>query len=227
MKQKLDARYPCPVCLGVNLRKTPVGGGGGANLVLDHCERCGGVWFELGEVQTLRRTQPQALWSRIAQRSEPHRMSCHDCHALMGRHDPACPTCGWENRLNCPVCNTRMEHAQHDDIRLDVCRTCKGVWFDHDELASIWNRSFGRALDRRKGGRLEDAGEGTFFLVHALAYDPFVMMYGVHAAGHVLGAGAQALSHAPEAMGGAVEAAGEVAGGVFETIVEIISGLFS
>lgn len=225
MKQKLDARYPCPVCLGVNLRKTHIGGLAG-ELVLDHCERCGGVWFELGEVQTLRRTKPNALWSRIAQRTELYRMSCHECHTLMGRHDAKCAACGWENRLNCPVCTTPMEHAQHEDIRLDVCRSCKGVWFDHDELAAIWNRSFGRTLERHRHGRLDEIGEGTSSLVHALAYDPFLMFYGVHAAGHVLGAGAQALSHAPEAMGGAVEAAGEVAGGVFETIVEIISGLF-
>jgi len=225
MTRKLDARYPCPVCLGVNLRKTHVGGADDP-LVLDHCERCGGVWFELGEVQQLRRAKPQALWSRIAQRAEPHRMHCHSCHTLMGRHDEKCAACGWNNRLSCPVCETPMEHARHADIRLDACRDCKGVWFDHDELAAIWNESFGRALERHRGSRVAESGDGAFFLMEALAYDPFVMIYGAHAAGHVLSAGAQVLSQAPEALGGAVEAAGEVAGSVFETIVEIISGLF-
>jgi Zn-finger nucleic acid-binding protein len=223
MKRRLDARYPCPVCLGVNLRKTPVGQDG--QLVLDHCERCGGVWFEQGEVQALRRVRPQALWSRIAQRPEPHRMACHVCRAPIGRHEPACPACGWQNRLDCPVCQVPMEHASHESIPLDVCRQCKGVWFDHDELAWIWNRALAWALERR-GRRPAAAGEGSLFLMEALAYDPFAVMYGAHAAGHVLGAGVQALSHAPDAAGGVIEAAGDVAGGLFETIVEIIGGLF-
>src|SRR5690606_33818558 len=149
-----------------------------------------------------------------------------DLHTLMGRHDEKCAACGWNNRLSCPVCETPMEHARHADIRLDACRDCKGVWFDHDELAAIWNESFGRALERHRGSRVAESGDGAFFLMEALAYDPFVMIYGAHAAGHVLSAGAQVLSRAPEALGGAVEAAGEVAGSVFETIVEIISGLF-
>lgn len=220
----LQARYPCPVCLGVKLRKTSIGEDG--DLVLDHCERCGGVWFELGEVQALRRVRPRALWSRIAQRPEPHRMACHDCRTLMGRHDPVCPACGWKNRLDCPVCQVPMEHASHEGIRLDACRECRGVWFDHDELAAIWNRALGRALAGRRRGKLSEAGAESLFLVEALAYDPFLAFYGVHAAGHVLGAGAEVLSHAPEAAGGVVEAAGEVAGGLFETIVEIIGGLF-
>jgi Zn-finger nucleic acid-binding protein len=218
----LEVRYPCPVCLGVQLAKQPIGD----DLVLDHCERCGGVWFELGEVQSLRRVRPHALWARIAQRTEPHRMACHDCHAPMGRHDVRCAACDWNNRLDCPVCQQPMDHASHAGIRLDVCRHCKGVWFDHDELATIWNRSFGEALEGKQGARAAGAGEGAFSLVEVLAYDPFLMFYGAHAAGHVLGASVEVMSHAPGAIAGAAEAAGEVAGGVFETIVEIIAGLF-
>jgi Zn-finger nucleic acid-binding protein len=220
---KVEARQPCPVCLGVNLAKKRIGDEG---LVLDHCERCGGVWFELGEVQALRRAKPHALWARVAQRAEPPRMACHDCHAPMGRHDAACTACGWNNQLDCPACLRPMEHAHHAQIRLDACRNCKGVWFDHDELAEIWNDSFGATLERRRRTAGESAGEGAFFLVEALAWDPFLGLYAAHAAGHVIGASAEVLSHAPEAAGAAFEAAGEVAGGVFETIVEIIGGLF-
>jgi hypothetical protein len=31
-------------------------------LVLDHCARCGGVWFEAGEVQRLRSCEAELLW---------------------------------------------------------------------------------------------------------------------------------------------------------------------
>ena len=46
--RELEARYPCPVCLGVAMTKTPIGRDGA--LVLDHCARCGGVWFDAGEL---------------------------------------------------------------------------------------------------------------------------------------------------------------------------------
>ena len=50
-----ETRWPCPVCLGVKMEKTVVGKGEGGpdSLTLDHCARCGGMWFELGEVQRL------------------------------------------------------------------------------------------------------------------------------------------------------------------------------
>ena len=65
---ELEARYPCPVCLGVQMVKTPVrptrrGQSGG--VLLDHCERCGGVWFEAGEVQQMRQLRPELLWRAI------------------------------------------------------------------------------------------------------------------------------------------------------------------
>jgi Zn-finger nucleic acid-binding protein len=195
-------------------------------LVLDHCDRCGGVWFELGEVPRLRGYRPQALWTRIARRDEPFAMQCHACHALMARDDPACAACDWKNRLSCPHCDLPMEHAEHGGVRVDVCRSCKGVWFDHDELAAVWNEAFGRAISHRTG-RTAAAGDGALSLMEALSYDPFLAFYGVHAAGHVLGASVDALAHAPGAAEGAIEAAGEVAGGVFETICEILGGLFS
>ena len=34
----------------------------------------------------------------------------------------------------CPVCNVSMVIVEYDDIELDYCTTCKGVWFDSGEL---------------------------------------------------------------------------------------------
>jgi Zn-finger nucleic acid-binding protein len=228
--RELEPRYPCPVCLGVSLEKARVGPH--QELVLDACRRCGGIWFELGEVQRLKRHRPSALWERVREQREPFRMQCHNCHAPMDRDAASCPTCAWSNAIDCPVCQRAMEAQVHEGLRLDICRHCHGVWFDHAELARIWNLTLGEARRARiasglgashRSGAAEDAGA---VLLYSLAYSPDVVLYGAHAAGYVVSASAQALANAPEAAAGLMGAAGEAAGGVFEAILEIISGLF-
>ena len=34
----------------------------------------------------------------------------------------------------CPVCNHSMVIIEHENIELDYCTSCKGVWFDSGEL---------------------------------------------------------------------------------------------
>jgi Zn-finger nucleic acid-binding protein len=229
--RELEPRYPCPVCLGVRLEKTRVGPRG--ELVLDSCRRCGGIWFELGEVQRLKRLRPQMLWGRVASRDESFRMQCHRCHAPMDRNAPTCSACDWGNTIDCPVCARAMEAQVHEGLRLDACRHCKGVWFDHVELAAIWSLALDRAA-RRKSGRgvptmpgSDIAEDGTLALTYALAYSPEIVLYGAHAAGYAVSASAEVLANAPEAAAGLIGSAGDAAASVFETILDMISGLFS
>ena len=111
-------------------------------------------------------------------------------------------------------------------MRLDYCTHCRGVWFDHDELTGIWKIEAG-ALVKRRGSRAVDAA-GDIVLLDVLLFDPFVMYYGIHAAGQVAGSASEALAGAGafEAVGEVAGAAGEVASSLFETIVEIIGGIF-
>jgi Zn-finger nucleic acid-binding protein len=227
---EIEPRYPCPVCLGVRLEKARVGARG--ELVLDSCSRCGGIWFELGEVQRLKRHRPHALWDRVALRDEEFRMQCHGCHAPMDRNATACPACNWRNTIDCPVCQRPMEPQAHEGLRLDVCRDCKGVWFDHIELAAIWNLTLDASRPRRArgaGGVTPSAAaeDGAVVLVHALAYSPELVLYGARAAGYAVSASAEALAHAPAAAAGVVAGVGEAAESVFEAILDIVSGLFS
>ncbi|HEX2188947.1 MAG TPA: zf-TFIIB domain-containing protein, partial [Longimicrobiaceae bacterium] len=147
----LAPRLPCPVCLGVTMDRVEVGPGGA--LVVDHCRRCGGAWLEHGEVQRLRVAGQAALWKRVEKRGYRFRMRCHDCHASLERADEACPACGWSNVLGCPACDRPMRVESHAGLRLDVCRECRGVWFDHHELEAVWGASFDQALQRRRLGR--------------------------------------------------------------------------
>ena len=219
-----ETRWPCPVCLGVKMEKTTLGTGGDApgSLTLDHCARCGGMWFELGEVQRLSFERPESLWSRIAVRDEPHRAQCHSCRAFLNRGAPKCDGCGAKTRLDCPACDTTMLVVRQDALTLDVCKRCKGVWFDHHELEEIWKLERDRFLaNREKGGKLarQKDARGREVLFETLFWTPDLVFLGAHAAGHGVAAAAEA---APAAL----DAVGEAAGGVFETIVEIVAGVF-
>lgn len=233
---RFETRYPCPVCLGVRMEKVRLrtnppraaarAADASGDLVLDHCPRCGGVWFEAGEVQQLRRIDATALWREIVQRDGVHAMQCHECRTLFPRTAESCPSCGWKVRLHCPMCGREMRVAEQVGMRLDYCPHDRGVWFDHDELTGIWKMEVD-ALVRRRGSReLEAAGD--VLLLDVLLFDPFVMYYGVSAAAHAAGAGAEAIaaSGSVEVIGEVAGAAGEVASSLFETIVEIIGGIF-
>ncbi|WP_419165992.1 zf-TFIIB domain-containing protein [Candidatus Palauibacter sp.] len=219
-----ETRWPCPVCLGVKMEKASLGAGGRGGegaLTLDHCARCGGMWFELGEVQRLRAERPESLWARIPARDERHRAQCHACRAFVDRDAARCGACGAKARLNCPACDTTMLQLRQSDLTLDVCKRCKGVWFDHHELEAIWALERDRVVARRgKGGSPARGAEtGSEILLETLFWAPELVFVGAHVAGHAVAAAAEA---APAVL----EAAGEAAASVFETIVEIVAGIF-
>ena len=226
---RLETRYPCPICLAVKMEKVriPVAAAAGtarADLVLDHCTRCGGVWFDAGEVQLLRGVDAEQLWRRIVKRDAVHAMTCHACRALLPRTEEACSACGWKVVLDCPICGKPMRTSEQNGMRLDWCTRDKGVWFDHDELTGIWKLEAGALAERRRSGEID---VGDVVLLDVLL-DPFVMYYGVSAAAHAGAAVVQSLGSAgaAEAVGGAAGAVGEVASSIFETIAEIIGGIF-
>ncbi len=225
---KLEERYPCPVCLGVKMNKMQLPD---SQWVMDYCPRCGGIWFDRGEVQQLRSYKPQALWSRVTPNREMFRMSCHDCHGLMDRNAPACPVCGWKNIIDCPTCGQTMKAVTYQNLKLDVCKHCQGIWFDQIELSEIWNLKLDEmARKRRTGIGRELAGDGVDIFLSALFWSPDLVWGGAEMLGR---AGAGMLEGAKEVgtnlpdFGGAVEATGELAGSVFETIAEIIGNIFS
>lgn len=228
-KRRIEPRYPCPVCTGIKMKKVHVGRGG--ELTLDHCDRCGGIWFEAGEVQQLRTFARAELLDRLPTQEGVSRATCPACGALVSRSDPACTACGRVQRLDCPACGRGLRSSTVHGVELDACRSCRGVWFDRHELALIWDRELHTAIQRRRAASPRDAGDvsdvSDLFLIEALAFSPHLAIYGAAAAGHVVSGAAHAIAAAPGALGSAADAAGEAAASVFETIVEIISGLFS
>lgn len=195
------------------------------HLVLDYCARCGGIWFELGEVQQLRHHGHHALWSRIDRRADAFRMSCHECHSIIDRNCERCPTCGWSNVLQCPSCDRPLTREVHEGMCLDVCRECRGVWFDHAELSEIWKASLAPRPRRTPGS--SHASASAWVATDVLLYSPDLLFLSAHGAGMVVEGVGTALANAPQAIGGVADAAGDAAAGVFEFIAEIIGGIFS
>jgi Zn-finger nucleic acid-binding protein len=218
---KVEPRYPCPVCLGSHLEKTRVGRTD--EIELDHCRRCGGVWFELGEVQGLRHQPSRAFWNRVSPHPPDARAVCHSCHTPIDRNAHECGSCGSRNTIDCPVCQHALEPQAYQNIRLDVCKSCRGVWFDHAELAAIWKLSLQAGVARRGNtGLATNADTPGLLVVDALMFMPDVLFLGARAAGYAVSGAAEAV-----ASSGLAEGVGEAAGSVFEAIVEIIGGIFS
>ena len=101
-------------------------------------------------------------------------------------------------------------------MTLDVCKQCKGVWFDHHELEAIWMLKRDQLVAKygRRGKLARSAEEGTAVLFEGVLWAP-----------DLLAAPAYAASAAAEAVPVVAEAVGEAASGVFETIVEIVAGI--
>ncbi len=124
----------CPVCVGTRMRRlTPDG-----TVMLDYCPRCNGVWCDRGEAAALRDCRPSGSPWPVAAR-DTYAMKCHGCGGPMDRDADACGVCARPNLVDCPVCRALMEVATHNDLRLDVCRRCLGIWFDANELTRLWN----------------------------------------------------------------------------------------
>ncbi|MGH7521964.1 MAG: zf-TFIIB domain-containing protein [Gemmatimonadales bacterium] len=219
-------RYPCPVCLGVQMTKLKPEAT--LELELDHCERCGGIWFDQGEADLLRRSTPQAVATTVKISNKAWVMQCHACHASMSRNVGKCPACGWKNVLLCPLCQKPLAPVLRDGLQLDVCRSCHGAWFDNVELAEIWNRSVTAVARRRgRGAPPERVVDDYFFLDAFFWLPPFPISSGSPAIVPDLGDGV--IDAAPaggigDVAGDIVDGTGEVAGGVFEWVADFFDG---
>ena len=41
------------------------------------------------------------------------------------------------SKMNCPKCDGKLVETEYENIKIDVCNSCTGVWFDAGELAQI------------------------------------------------------------------------------------------
>jgi Zn-finger nucleic acid-binding protein len=150
-------------------------------------------------------------------------MSCRRCQALFDRNLEACPVCKTKNQIDCPRCAAPLERREAPGLRIDLCRGCRGSWFDNVELAQIWNLRVDAAGKRGLPARSRTT---DYFLLESVLLfgDPFLSPLG----GAIGSSAGQALAGADLAgvAADAVESTGSLAGSVFETIAHVIGSLF-
>jgi len=215
-------RLECPVCLGVRLATKRIADD--STLEIDHCPRCGGVWFDHGEADELRRRgTPRKLRTTVPLLRGHQRMACRGCEARIQRAAAECDGCGHRNVIDCPVCDRPMERETRTGLRLDVCRSCRGAWFDNDQLRAIWKSQLAAsaATQQSKGGGgwdiphidLDGADAGGGISLPELSGDPIPAV-------------PDALASAFDGIVWVIEAGGDAAGAVFEVIGSILLGIF-
>ena len=89
---------------------------------LDECLNCGGMWFDGDELRKAKDKEDEFLrWLDVDLFSDPKQFVA--AHSTM----------------TCPKDNDALYEISYDsaDIKVDVCKTCKGVWLDKDEYENM------------------------------------------------------------------------------------------
>jgi Zn-finger nucleic acid-binding protein len=103
-----------------------------ADVEIDHCLDCGGIWLDAGELELLLNS-PQAA-KKILISFKPH-------------------TSYSEKKRRCPICNKKMEKiivgqsttpsmaSAVEPLLIDRCPKVHGLWFDKGELKNIFDKA--------------------------------------------------------------------------------------
>lgn len=44
------------------------------------------------------------------------------------------------SKIDCPKCDGKLVETDFENIKIDVCQNCSGVWFDAGELAQVMDK---------------------------------------------------------------------------------------
>lgn len=89
----------------------------GPNIEIDECPKCHGIWLDPGELKKLLKDRKitDYLTKEIGTQSK--------------------------SDLMCPRCGGLMDIESAEDVEIDVCLTCRGVWLDAGELEDLKSKS--------------------------------------------------------------------------------------
>lgn len=110
-KEFREKTIECPKCfVAANREEVEIFG---PNIQIDICPKCNGVWLDHGEINKLLKDKKLSdyLTKNIGTQSK--------------------------SKLVCPRCGGLMDLEHADDVVVDVCLTCNGVWLDAGELEDL------------------------------------------------------------------------------------------
>jgi len=119
----------CPSCLA-QLTSTRY-----KEIVVDRCIRCDGLWFDAGELRSLKnRVEPAARWLDID-------LWADDTKFVLRRgRVRQCPRDGvplYEVEYEEPEIVEHRDHIRGAGVRVDICAVCGGMWLDDGEFRAI------------------------------------------------------------------------------------------
>jgi Zn-finger nucleic acid-binding protein len=95
-----------------------------ADVEIDPCTDCGGIWLDAGELELLLGHPEKAEHLLNSFEIDPH---------------------GTEDRRKCPICLKKMQKIivgrAKPTLLIDKCARGDGLWFDRGELQDIFNRA--------------------------------------------------------------------------------------
>jgi hypothetical protein len=109
-----------------------------ADIEIDHCVHCGGIWLDTGELELLMDNRQKAR------------------HLLDSFQEAPAAS---ESPRRCPICEKKMAKimvgTSKPPLLIDRCRRTDGIWLDRNELQEVLKR--GEAdKDNRIWGLLAD-----------------------------------------------------------------------
>ena len=119
-------KLSCPKC-DLAMETRTVGA-----VVIDHCPQCAGIWFDEGELQ-----------HGLAAGGKEELKRLSTAHAAPNGYDtkPAdCPRC------KAPL--SRVPSPSREDLHVDACGLCGGVWYDGGEVDELLADGVGQRLGR-------------------------------------------------------------------------------
>ena len=99
-----------------------------ADIEIDRCGKCGGVWLDSGELARVEETRERDYHLEV---SWPQDVVARARELARQETGPV---------LDCPKCHEQMakeEHGYSSQILIDVCVQCGGAWLDKGELKAI------------------------------------------------------------------------------------------
>jgi hypothetical protein len=219
----MSASLHCPVCPAPSELRTldphllP--------LPLKRCDSCLGMLADPSTVAVAATYYHSTHYVMSAGHGRHH---CRHCNALFDRVGQRCRRCLKDQTLCCVGCLMPMQVIEVMGVSLDVCRSCRMVWFDRGELGLLTRRhpaELQRSLTPSHGasfpGTMADAvvyGSDAVGLLGHLAHGSAEAAIGV--------VNDVSTARAVESVAVVGDGATELAAGAIDVLVGILSDIF-